>query len=376
MAAYNFTVRATDNLGAFADKSFTINVLNQDIRRFVVVGSTALASSTDGITWAVSTGNSGGRVSWGNGKWVVYSGNADHTSGLAGLSLRTSTDAITWTTAASGIPTTYTGNVSGSSFTYTVSAIQSLKWANGLWTALVNANGNGNYGYILEYTSPDLTTWTFKAATGVNTNNAGLVFDHASDAGGNVVAVVFNNGTSAISYRAAGATTLTQNLGLGASYNDAWVTNMNGVWVISPGTQVASGAVVYTSTDGTTWSQRAVSGSSANNLLHGSAYVNGALVTKTFVSGSNVVNYFSSTNAGRTWSKGPLVTLTGGAPTTPGYASSTQGMAYYNGTILSIEGQNNVCNLQVSTDGGASWTYNTTVGTQIGTAQALAVRNV
>ena len=80
-----------------------------------VAGAGQIRSSTDAITWTTQNSNFGTSdiisVAYGNGLWVI--------GGVQGQ-LRTSTDAITWTTRTSNFGTT---------------AIQSVSYSNGLWVA-------------------------------------------------------------------------------------------------------------------------------------------------------------------------------------------------------------------------------------------------
>lgn len=68
---YNFTVRATDAAGAFADRGFSIDVANTIFDRWAIIGSGGVAFSPDGVTWRQLAGFSGVDVGWGNGVWLI-----------------------------------------------------------------------------------------------------------------------------------------------------------------------------------------------------------------------------------------------------------------------------------------------------------------
>jgi len=103
MADFNFTVRATDDLGAFSERSFSVTVNNTMVTQYMV--STAqghLATSVDGINWTYqlnmfNPSQGGGRIINANGFWLVTKNNTEY--------LR-STDGLNWTTHR--LPTSHT----------------------------------------------------------------------------------------------------------------------------------------------------------------------------------------------------------------------------------------------------------------------------
>lgn len=71
MAQFNFTVRATDSEGSFADRNFSINVRNTRVDRYLAVTTADAYTSVDGNTWAVHSGAGGNLVAFNNLTWYI-----------------------------------------------------------------------------------------------------------------------------------------------------------------------------------------------------------------------------------------------------------------------------------------------------------------
>lgn len=89
MPTYTFTVRATDNAGAFADRTFSINVLNTQQERFVAISEASAWTSPDGINWTLRSGLGGRAVAYGGGKFMIVINSASY---------RLSNDGVNWNT--------------------------------------------------------------------------------------------------------------------------------------------------------------------------------------------------------------------------------------------------------------------------------------
>ncbi|RYE98955.1 MAG: hypothetical protein EOO77_36340, partial [Oxalobacteraceae bacterium] len=354
MATYNFTVRATDNLGAFADQNFSLTVNNTNIERFVIAGLFGLVHSSDGVTWTAEAGQFGGKVVFGNGKWVVYAG-PNPNVGL-GMSIRTSTDAFNWTTVTPTFPNGQGTNAN--LYAYVPSVILSMKYQNGYWTAIcasASYGANPNYySAMIEYTSPDLVTWTRVSAlqagpySGPTTVN---VYDHYLDAGGNLVLSWWTQSSlSTISYRPSGSITYTPYVSGITPQIAGSITYTSGLYSVAMG----GNSNVYTSIDGIGWTARAVPGFT---YATGFTYANGRLITRSSTTSSvSSAPTAYSLNGGRTWVAGGTAAFTAG----PGgvSAAQTQDLAYYGGRVVMLEGGTNgyIC---TSTDSGATWTEST-----------------
>src|SRR2546430_332456 len=133
MANYNFTVRATDSAGAYADQSFSINVQRTRIDRFAALVYSPIISlvrSTDGINWVgeaapTSQDSSYQHLSFSNGLWIL-SANV-YTGGGYISSYYTSIDLINWNKVVPNFPKTV------SAVTYTSVYPQVVRYRNNQW---------------------------------------------------------------------------------------------------------------------------------------------------------------------------------------------------------------------------------------------------
>jgi hypothetical protein len=72
MTTFPFTVRATDDQGAFADRNFSITVRNSKVERVAVLGNSAIWSSPTGTgTWTRRDALGGSTFAYGNNTWVI-----------------------------------------------------------------------------------------------------------------------------------------------------------------------------------------------------------------------------------------------------------------------------------------------------------------
>jgi hypothetical protein len=90
MAVFNFTVRATDSEGSYADRQFNITVRNSRVERFMIVDNNDAWTSPDGTTWTQRVGQGGVTCEYGNGFWLIKAG-AAYNAGF-----RKSTDGINY----------------------------------------------------------------------------------------------------------------------------------------------------------------------------------------------------------------------------------------------------------------------------------------
>lgn len=95
MARYNFTIRAEDETGAFADREFAIEVKNDLVERMVVVDTQNAYSSIDGTRWTIRAGQGGDIVKRVGNYWIV--GNVMVYRRLLSKNIKLSSDAINWT---------------------------------------------------------------------------------------------------------------------------------------------------------------------------------------------------------------------------------------------------------------------------------------
>lgn len=154
MAVFNFTVRATDSEGSYADRQFNITVRNSRVERFMIVDTNDAWTSPDGTTWTQRVGQGGVTCEYGNGFWLIKVG----ASGSAGF--RKSTDGINYNfiPASSMICLEADGSTATSNPISTVSTAQSrLKFWNGMFWLIFT---NTSYYHI--WASVDGITWVRK----------------------------------------------------------------------------------------------------------------------------------------------------------------------------------------------------------------------
>jgi hypothetical protein len=350
MATYNFTIRATDNVGAYADRNFSINVNNTIYDRFVAVGNAGLARSPDGVNWLWEAGLSGEGVAFGGGKWLVWNG----------TTFRSSPDGTSWTN--------YTPTFTGAS----VGGVSRIKYriANSTWVAHTYYFNGSSYSYD-EFSSTDAVTWA--RSTNIFTGGGNTLsyatcdFDH--DAAGNCVAYL--NGGATFYKPAASSTWTSQSIsGLGQiSASTFWgnVRNYNGLWIISAGS-----SNVATSVDGTNWVGRAT-GAAQYGLL----YLNGRILSLPTNTGANTsATIRESLTAGRSWAGRTGATASNNLPygllTGTGGNTYKQPMCYFGGTLLAHSNGNTA--LSRSVDDGLTFTSFAPAGSS-GVFNAIAARD-
>lgn len=73
MANFQFTVRATDSDGAYADRNFAITINNTRVERYMVIDNANAYTSPDLVNWSTRNGQGGGDVAYGNSMWLIIS---------------------------------------------------------------------------------------------------------------------------------------------------------------------------------------------------------------------------------------------------------------------------------------------------------------
>jgi len=232
-----------------------------------VIASSAgnIRTSTDAITWTTRTSNFGNTnirtVSWGNNLWVA--------AGYTGQ-LRTSTDGTTWTTRTS---------------TFGNTQIETVAYGNNLWVAA------GYAGQLR--TSTDAITWTTRTSNFGATNIRNVAY------GNNLWAAGGYNGQIRTSTDGTTWTTRTSNFGATQIVGIAYGNNL---WVA-----VGGNGTVRSSTDAITWTTRSlpwtetVAQAFASLSLNSVEYGNGL-----FSIGANFALSFVSTDAVTWTSKSPI----------------------------------------------------------------------
>lgn len=384
MAKYDFTVRAMDNLGAFADRDFSIEVKNTSATRFVVVGNGGIAHSIDGITWTKANASpppiqsSGVGVSYGDGKWVVY-GNFSIGSTWRCQYHVSYDGGVTWRTIAKPASTGEYTFIPNGSASATHECMAGIRFLNGKWHAWVGYNNTTPHGVAgwYELVADDIAgPWT-KAAlyhTGYTTSfqSSGpndVVYlpslDRYVALGGSASAA----GNERTWYRNGDQTTWTETTNPFVAYTTSDTSNMIEVGGTLFTTITNSTDIGMSADGGLTWAKFPIANAVVTSAsTSGICYVNGRLVVARCSNTTNLSRAYGSVDGGRTWEflsepTSNLGTLTATKDT----------MKSHNGTIVRYSsGTTN--NMTYSTDGGVTWATTFTPFEDIGAIYTLGVR--
>lgn len=374
MSTYNFTVRATDNAGAFSDRTFSINVndtvTTTQYDRFVIQGTTGAARSIDGSSWVVDpiagqTIYSG--IAYGNGRWVQWNGSF----------IRTADTGLSWTAAYQPLLNTISGS--------TRSVVTCVKYVNNVWRMFHYActPSTNTQFFMEEYISTDLVNWTKQrdvAAIGtilsgsISQPSAGqgvFDFDYDPIADQWIIVGTTSNASTPVLTRT-GSNPWTQIGAITASTvsngNTSTVKCTNGFWTISNGFDNN----LWTSQDGTNWTSRTPVGYTGMPFTY--SYQNGRLLAFP-CSPTNAATAYGvreSRDGGRMWSLRGTETTTwprNYAPRTT--AAAKLNIATYAGTTIFLT--TTADTVLISNDDFATYTTTTIPG--LGIPQAVAARD-
>lgn len=154
---HSFTIRAMDTTGGFADRDFSINVLNTKVNRYLALSGADVFASPDLVNWSKNTGvttiagrsGTGVGIASGGGKWLIQ-----HTGSTSTFFLSTEDGAffnhhnITW--AALNLPPEVTPP-SGSLICHGMP-----KYHNGKWWVMF-ANNTRSTAFLCN--TVDFNTW-------------------------------------------------------------------------------------------------------------------------------------------------------------------------------------------------------------------------
>lgn len=138
---FNFTVRAEDDAGAFADRDFSMTVRNTIVDRYMITDANDAYTSPDMVTWTKRNGQGGVSVAYGGGKWFIKTGT------FASATYRLSSDGVSFSN--------YTASIPGhTTFNFTSLPV----WNNDRWIAPATAMITGVYWQFIVQ-SMDGVTW-------------------------------------------------------------------------------------------------------------------------------------------------------------------------------------------------------------------------
>lgn len=191
MTTFNFTVRAVDERGAYADRDFSIKVRNTIIDRYIAMSTNGhLYTSPDGDIWTQRI-NEGialvdnnymysNEIVYGNGIWVAV---------LDRLSYQTSTNGVLWTRRT--LPATIVPNPAN--YMTAINTIPKVSFVNGkFYIARWTKRSANNYHYKEVWSSLNGIDWEFAFRLPVNSeiipNNVALGWQQLNS-------ICFGNGT-------------------------------------------------------------------------------------------------------------------------------------------------------------------------------------
>lgn len=306
MAVFNFTVRATDSEGSFADRSFNINVRNSKIERYMVVNASNAFTSADASTWTLRTGMGGFSCAYGNGFWII----------LTSSGFRKSFDGVNY----NSILLADTVWIDGSGNTITSGRTNSftnrnpkIRFMNGKfvlpnWAAQSTAASTMSQSFPGIWISDDCVTWTFKPAVTtwvrhvsdndyvqwIVSEDNGTIFLNCPNNNGNgnyFGWMTSDNGNTWLALRQVGVSSTT----LMTDY----VARFNGLYMVMQNvTSTSSSGPYFYSTDGQNWvagtmltGQTGATGNFTQNVGYQFLYANGRIITNTYRVGGSTSAY-------------------------------------------------------------------------------------
>lgn len=336
MATYNFTIRAFDNVGAFADRSFSINVLKTRVHRFVVQTPEGFLLSTNGDDWKFEQDKSTSIQTYGNGMWV---------GSVTPSSVRYSQDGRNWKSKTYTLTPVATFGFALASY---------IKYSDGKWMIVGSSYQSGSNATPAMWVSDDnMATWALQSriTTAVMSIGANPVLTDCDYDPATQTTVVYQSGSGLTT-----APTASLYRGIYTKVGDgSWVFNpignmdprgsgtvtfTNGLWIVTNGSRF-----IWLSRDGLTWMSRCPGGVAGHAIGH-VVSCNGALVALQNPTVNVNHGLLVSTDGGYTWTQTAPFALP------YAYTSSGRNIAEYNGTIVvtAAGGAN------IGTRGGAVYT--------------------
>jgi hypothetical protein len=313
MANFQFTVRATDSDGAYADRNFGITVNNTRVERYMVIDSLHAYTSPDLVNWTQRNNQGGWDCIYGNGMWLVISNNSTPTNEVGGqkfgggplttaansaLVVRRSVDGVNYTTSTqgSGAVTLTSSNGPLPSIPTTIQTVGRLSFSNGYFWLPFYIGDNNTTSATTQFIarSADGLAWQllacpaksqffYGASYGLNARN----YTKVQDSGSDIFIANFATGSGAINglygWKSSdlGVTwTAVQDSSGKANgvlnYYSTMLTRINGLWIA--GHQQSNDVPFMISNDGVNWQAcNPVSGMSTLDAVHDVVYANGTL---------------------------------------------------------------------------------------------------
>lgn len=381
MATYNFTVRATDNSGAFADRNFAMTVNNTQVDRFVAVGASGLARSQDGINWTAEQTLTGHNVRWDNNQWIVTHLVGSTSPATPVDTIRTSIDGVNWRSFSGKFASHRVAYSNPSTFASSGTAV--IKYRKGSYVMFSSVLAATTLS-VDEFNSTDLINWNGVRQV-LSYNNTSNYFDGVWDfeydpvsdtwivlgsyAGG-VFAFrrIGNGGWVNISASLSG---LNNTIPLNATSSPPTSRYMgkvffqNGLWIVANGQ-----TGVWTSVDAQNWVFRDTGPISAYGI-GGICYSNGRLLLSPMSTAASGAPLLQSLNAGHTWAARTIVSGTSANYSSVPLTGTYNTIDTYAGTTITVSpGRLNI--ISATKDDGLNWIG---VNPGIGGIYSIAARN-
>jgi hypothetical protein len=313
MANFQFTVRATDSDGAYADRNFGITVNNTRVERYMVIDSLNAYTSPDLVNWTQRNNQGGWDCIYGNGMWLIISNNSPLSNEIGGqrfgggsqvtaansaLVVRRSVDGVNYTvsTQNSGAVTLTTPTGVVGTTPTTIQTVGRLSFSNGyFWLPISLTDPNATtVGHFIArstdglawqlLTCPAKGQFAYVSTYGQNFRN----YTKVQDSGGDIF-------IASVGILAAGAVTglygwKSSDLGVtwtpvqdssgkanGVSgYYSTMLTRINGLWIA--GHQQSGEVSFMISNDGVSWqASNPTTGMGVTDAVHDVVYANGTL---------------------------------------------------------------------------------------------------
>ncbi|NJO59875.1 MAG: hypothetical protein HC836_16815 [Richelia sp. RM2_1_2] len=285
---YNFTVRALDTSGAFADRAFSLTINNTAVYRFIAVGGSNTYKSYDGISWEVDAGVSGIQVEYGNGVWLML-GNGGVSPDGTSISMLRSSDGVTWDsyqapiTIAGGTPPFPSGQL----------IAKSVQYFNNTWFLLYS--GTVDTFLILASSTDNGLTWSTVSKVGsISTFHDVSGFVYNPNTGHMLIST---QSTPLYMSTDGGLTWDTVSTPAGSFYNGERIAYANGVYFYLNGNSgTTTPCNVYRSINGVNWTT-VYTGPSSTTGPGSPVYGNGIFA----FAATNTGVIAKTTDGGTTW---------------------------------------------------------------------------
>lgn len=334
---FNFTVRAEDDQGAYADRDFSMTVRNTMIDRFMMIDATDAYTSPDMVTWTKRVGQGGINVRYGGGKWLIKTGT------FSSATYRLSNDGVIFSNHTVSIP-------GHSGFTFSTLP----EWHNDRWIAAGMAQLSGVY-WVFILQSLDGINWETIVSWSYSTQAVGDYVSMTTHEGKIYWSMRTTSVYAVIDIAAKTHSFVTPSYpsvaAVGASPMYSTPRKINDLWIVMVSGSNGSMLPLYSS-DLVSWSAGSLVATTygANKLYDMITYYNGKLVASGFLTTTttNAGYHVLLSVDGKTWTAPTTPPPSSGGQSTVG--GSRQSIVSAKGNLYSVFNK-----IGKSTDLGVNW---------------------